>query len=57
MGRDTPISGGYGEDKHTLVAEFPHHLLMRAIQERKSNEDAARKSNEDASKMLGGGRI
>ena len=22
-----PLSGGYGEDNHTLVAEFPDHLL------------------------------
>ena len=27
MGYDVPLSGGYDEDKHTLVAEFPAHLL------------------------------
>ena len=44
FGVDTPVSGGYGEDKHTLVAEFPPHLLMREIQVRKSNEDASKKT-------------
>ena len=23
---ETPISGGYGKDKHTFIAEFPPHL-------------------------------
>ena len=25
-GFDIPISGGYGRDKHTFIAEFPSHL-------------------------------
>ena len=42
MGIDTPISGGYGEDKHTLVAEFPDHLLRAASKARASNLVAKR---------------
>ena len=26
MGVETPISGGYGRDRHTFIAEFPPHL-------------------------------
>ena len=37
-----PVSSGYGKDKHTLVAEFPPHLLMMEIQVRKTNEDASK---------------
>ena len=48
MGIDTPISGGYREDKHTLVAEFPDHLLKAASK--------ARASNLEAKRMLGGGK-
>ena len=57
MGIDTPISGGYGEDKHTLVAEFPPHLLIRAMKERELKVAAAKKSNEDAARMLGHGSL
>ena len=42
MGLDIPISGGYGEDKHTLVAEFPSHLLRAASKARASNLAASR---------------
>ena len=37
MGRNIPISGGYGEDKHMLVAEYPGHLLRAASKARTSN--------------------
>ena len=57
MGFVTPITGGYGVHKHTLVAEFLPHLLMRAMKKRESNEAAAKKSNEDAAKMLGHGSL
>ena len=30
MGHNIPLSGGYGFDKHTLVCEFPGHLLRVA---------------------------
>ena len=57
FGYNRPLSGGYGEDKHTLVAEFPPHLLLRAKNQRELRAAAIKKSNEDAKKMLGFGSI
>ena len=60
FGQYRPLSGGYGEEKHTLVAELPAHLLLKAKLEREKidlREAAIKKSNDDSRNMLGHGSI
>ena len=58
--KKSPLSGGYGEHKHTLVAEFPPYLLLKAKQRRDLRDlraAAIKQSNEDSRNMLGHGTI